>query len=172
MFEFVILNGFVVYYLLSLLLLENVGMGPRLFLPKRKVVYFNKSETNIYEWYATWIDCLRFVTGMYETRLIYVESSGKEEKVWYIKDSQMTELFECPYCLGFWLSTVSVVLITIFTRSDILNIFYKSDILITYYKSDILITLFLLSFMVLSSSGAGVFFYSIASDKSPPTEVH
>ncbi len=143
----IIVNGFFVYYLLLLLLLENGGVGPRVPFLKRQVWHGEDSDVRF--WDATVIDCLRRVLFMYECRVTSEENSDKIEKVWYVRDNQMTQMWSCPLCLGFWLAAGSVAL-NIFS-SDVLNIF-SSDIL-NIFPNLILNTI--------ASAGVGGFLYDL-----------
>ncbi len=148
----IIINGFFVYYLLSILLLENGGVGPKMPFVNREV--FSGEDGDVHFWEATIIDCLRRVLFMYECRVTSEENSDKTEIVWYVKDNQMTQMWSCPLCLGFWLAAGSVAL-NIFS-SDILNIF--PNLILNIFPNLILNTI--------ASAGAGVFLYTLTRTES------
>ena len=159
---FFIMLGFINYYLLSLLLLENGGVGPRLFCKKRRVLFYDPVTEELTEWLLTWVDCLRRVFNVYEVRFINDEKQDKISKVWYVRDNQMSQLWSCPLCLGFWTSLILTLLI-IYSRTDILNIFFETDILNTFFEADILSIISNLLLITLSSTGVGVFLYDITA---------
>jgi hypothetical protein len=153
MLESIIISGFTTSYLLSLLLLENGGRGFSGFLPKRDVYFTNEEGTLTEQWRVTWVDCLRMVFNLYESRSTLGEGPSKEAKVWYIKNNQMARLWSCPYCLGFWLN-VGVTILIVFTNADILNIITNADILNIFSAS------FLLAF---PATGVSTTLYAITS---------
>ena len=159
---FFIMLGFINYYLLSLLLLENGGVGPRLFCRKRRVLFYNPATEELVEWSATWVDYLRRVFKVYEVRFINDEKQDKISKVWYVRDNQMSHLWNCPLCLGFWTSLV-LTLLTIYSKTDTLSIFFETDILNTFFEADILSIISNLLLIILSSTGVGVFLYSVTA---------
>jgi len=160
---FVLMNGFIIYYLLNLLLLENGGVGPRLFCKKIRVMFYDPVSEGTFEWQATWVDYLRRVFMLYEVRYIVPEIGDKKEKVWYSKGTQMSHFWNCPLCMGFWLALGTTTL-SIFFKIDILNTFFQTDILNTFFQADILNIIFTLSFIILASAGVGVFLYSFGGD--------
>ena len=99
---------------------------------------------------------------MYEVRFINDEKQDKISKVWYVRDSQMSQLWNCPLCLGFWTSLVLALLI-VYSRTDILNIFFETDTLNTFFEADILSIISNLLLITLSSTGVGVFLYDITA---------
>lgn len=156
----ILINGLVIYYLLELLLLDNGGMGPSWGVPSITVIFFDKKSKNTYEWRATWVDCLRRVLKMYEVGYSNDGESDIERKTWYTKDSQMTELWQCEFCLGFWLAVILTAL-NFISGLDILNFISGLDILNTYFKSDILSFIIRSFFTVMASAGLGAFLYSL-----------
>jgi hypothetical protein len=148
----ILINGLVIYYLLELLLLDNGGMGPGWGVGSIKVIFFDKKSENTYEWQATWVDYLRRVFGMYEVSYNNVGESDSKDKIWYTKDSQMTRLWQCEFCLGFWLAVILTVL-NIFSESDILNFIIGSF------------------FSVMASAGLGAFLYSLTLSDSGGDDV-
>ncbi len=156
----ILINGFVIYYLLWLLLLDNGGMGPSWGVSSITVIFFDKKSKNTYEWKATWVDCLRRVFNMYEVGYSNDEESDVKRKTWYTKDSQMAELWQCEFCLGFWLAVILTTL-NFISGSDILNFISGSDTLNTSFKSDILSFIIKSFFAVMASAGVGAFLYSL-----------
>lgn len=144
----IMINGFFIYYLLSLLLLDNGGIGPKIPFLRRQI--FDARHEEAYSWDATIVDCLRRVLFMYECRVTSEENSDKTEIVWYLKDNQMTHMWSCPLCLGFWLAVMTATL-NIFSN-QILNIL--SDPILNIFANLIL--------NIIASAGAGVFLYKIA----------
>lgn len=160
MIELIVLNGFFVYYMLNLLLLPCGGAGPSWFMPEIDVHWVD-GDDNLVSWKATWSDCLRVVLGVYE---ISSKSDNQEDKsitVWYARSNQITALFECEFCLGFWLAAIAVLLNS-FTKTDILNISFYT-VLSVYSRTDILIIFLNLILIVLSSAGAGAFLFAMTS---------
>ena len=160
--EVILINGLVIYYLLELLLLDNGGIGPSWGFGEITVIHGDKMTEETHEWAGTWIDGLRRVFGVYEVGYNYIEESGSKTKIWYTKDSQMTELWQCELCLGFWLAVILTTL-SIISGSDILNTFFQPDILNTFVKSDILSFIIEFLFNIMASAGLGAFLYALVS---------
>ena len=145
----IFINGFLIYYLLSILLLENGEVGPKIF-SRQTVIHDNGEDT--WFWESTVVDYLRRVMFVYEFRRDVPDPLDKGRKVWYVRDNQMSQLWNCPKCMSLWLALI-------------LSIFFKNDILITLFENDILnvISAFILS--SLASAGVGVFLYDITSQE-------
>lgn len=149
----VIVHGFLIYYLLSIFLLENGGLGFRVPFVSKTVYHAIPDTNDVFHWQATIIDCLRRVFFVYESRLTSEIGSDSLNKVWYVKNNQKAQLWACPLCLGLWLAVVLEILNTIFLTP--LNII----------SDDILKFIFLSIITTVASAGAGVFLYNFVDEE-------
>jgi hypothetical protein len=98
-----VLNSFIIFYFLQLLLIKRNGAISGPFTSKRIRIYIPGGWESY--WHPGLLDYFRMLFGAYDRGAEEKVELGEKspEIVWKISDRK---LFKCPYCLGFWLSLI------------------------------------------------------------------